>query len=202
MTARRLQACSGLAAAVIPFAIVIHLAAEFAALGGDRIDASFILRHGYFGLLFVASVAWFSATVGLGRSPRERRRRCALVEADLRATPPLRRLLMLVGANLIFFASTQLVEGVPIASGAVGLALAVALFGSTLAALAVFSFGRTLLTATLECVLATSPARPAAACARIAPLVVPRTATSAYSLFVPNRPPPNASRSSLFLTSY
>jgi hypothetical protein len=196
MTARRLRSFAGLAAAIVPCAIIVHLVAEAAATGRDGLDFAFVVRHGYFGVLFLASAFWFGSTVGLGRPASERRRRCALLRADLGTAPRPQSLTMLVGANLGFFALTQAFEGVPVASGSFALGLGVALCGSMLSALLVFLFGRSIVAAALDSVIGTSPIRCAAdrVARRVRVVAAPRDAASAYSLFIPNRPPPTMSQ--------
>jgi hypothetical protein len=107
-----------------------------------------------------------------------------------------RGLLLLAAAQLAFFGVTQAAEGVPVASGAVALGLGVALAGSLLSAVLVFFFGRSLIVAGLDAVIGTVPLRCAATVVarRDGRSAIPRRAASAFSLFVPNRPPPNLSR--------
>ena len=164
-------------------------------MGQDGLNLDFVMRHGYFGVLLAASLWWFGATVGLGRSVAERRRRGALLRRELAGSHRPQGFLALAGANVAFFALTQAAEGAPIVSGGVLLGLAVALAGSLLAALLVFYFGRSLAAAGLECAIGRAPLVPAApACgARRRIFAVPRRATDAFTLFVPNRPPPFAS---------
>jgi hypothetical protein len=185
---------AGLAAAIVPCAVVVHLVAEAAALGHEAFGFGFIVRHAYFGGLVLAAAWWFCLTVGLGRPDRERRRRCALVRAELGGARRARNLTGLVVANLGFFALTQGVEGIPIASGAVGLGLGAALAGSLLCALLVVLFGRSIAAAGLAAVIGITPLRraPAAPARRRRVRAVPRNATAVFSLFVPNRPPPAA----------
>ncbi len=195
MSLRRFRTFGGLAAAIVPFAIVVHLVAEAAARGADAWNVGFVVRHAYFVALFGLAVAWFIVTVGLGRPAAERRRRCALVRADLSGGRRPRRLFGLIGANLGFFLLTQAVEGIPI-SGAVALGLGIGLAGSLLSGFLVFLFGGSLVARVLDVVIATSPLRrtgPAHSPAD-GTLATPRSATFAYSLFVPNRPPPTRPR--------
>jgi hypothetical protein len=196
MNLRRLRSLGGLAVAIVPCAIIVHLAAEAAASGREGLTAGFIARHAYFIALFALTAAWFAATVGLGHPLRERRRRCALVRADLDGGWRPQRFLLLVGANLGFFVLTQAAEGLPILSGAVAFGLAVALAGSLLSALLVFLFGGTVIAAALEGVIGRSPFRraPLNGPAYRNAIAPPRHATDPYTLFVPNRPPPIASR--------
>jgi hypothetical protein len=193
---RRLRDAAGLSAAMIPFAIVVHLAAEAAVVGRDGITLGFFARHAYFGLLIAAAVLWFAQTAGLGRSTGERRRRCALLLSGLSGPGRWPGLGALLGANLAFFALTQAVEGMPVASGSLALGLAVALVGSLLSALLVFGLGRSLAAAGLAAVIARSPFRRADTsrfARRIHALGAARCPTAVFSLFVPNRPPPSAS---------
>jgi hypothetical protein len=193
MILRRARSFAGLAAAIVPFAIIVHLVAEAAATERDGISVGFVLRHAYFAALFAAAVTWFAVTVGAGRSAAERRRRCALVRADLSAMRGPRRFLMLVAA---FFSLTQAVEGNPIGSGALMLGLGIALAGSLLSALLVFVLGNSFVTASLESVIGESPFRRVAVAVarRTRRIAAGRHATLAYSLFIPNRPPPTAVR--------
>jgi len=188
----RLRTSAGLAAAIVPCAILVHLIAEAAAVGHAGLGAPFVARHGYFGLLFIAAAIWFGATVGLHRPKNERRRRCALLRADLRGTRGKFGIATLVGANLGFFAVTQAVEGIPIAAGALGLSLVVALAGSLATAFVAFFFGRAIAAAAMDSVIGRAPRwRCLQIVARRAQVVAaPRHATSAYSLLRPNRPPP------------
>lgn len=193
---RRLRGAVGLSAAIIPFAIVVHLAAEAAAIGRAGITAEFFARHAYFGGLFAAAALCFARTVGLGRGTAERRRRCALLRTSVTGPARWPGLGTLLAANLGFFALTQAVEGIPLASGSLALGLAVALAGSLLSALLVFVFGRSIVAAGLSAVIGRSPFRRAdTACfaRRIRALGAPRCPAAVYILFVPNRPPPAAS---------
>jgi hypothetical protein len=156
---RRLRAAAGLAAAVVPCAIVVHLVSEAAAIGADGLSGAFVARHAYFAVLLIASAAWFAATVGLGRPAAERRRRCALIRAELNSGHRPYGALLLASANIGFFALTQAVEGIPIASGALALGLCTAVAGSLLSALLVFVFGGSLVIAGLESVISTAPLR-------------------------------------------
>jgi hypothetical protein len=196
MILRRARSFAGLAAAIVPFAIIVHLVAEAAATERDGISVGFVLRHAYFAAIFAAAVMWFAVTVGAGRSAAERSRRCALVRADLSAMRGPRRFLMLVAANLAFFSLTQAVEGNPIGSGALMLGLGIALAGSLLSALLVFVLGNSFVTASLESVIGESPFRRVAVAVarRTRRIAAGRHATLAYSLFIPNRPPPTAVR--------
>jgi hypothetical protein len=196
MTFQRIRNYAGLAAAIVPLAIVVHLAAEAAATGREGITLGFVARHAYFGVFFGAAACWFGATVGLGRSPAERRRRCALLRVELGGARRFPHLAKLVGANLAFFAVTQAVEGAPIASGALAIGLTVALAGSLLAALLAFAFGDSIVAVGLDSVIASAPLRRNVAPCRgpDRAIAIPRHASSDYSLFIPNRPPPIASQ--------
>ncbi len=193
---RRFRNVAGLASVVVPFGIAVHLSAEAAAVGHDGLGFGFVLRHGYFVALILAAAGWFGSTVGIGRSESERRRRCAILRSDLSGVHGARGLLLLAAAQLAFFGVTQAAEGVPVASGAVALGLGVALVGSLLSAVLVFFFGRSLIVAGLDAVIGTVPLRCTAAVVarRDGRSAIPRRAASAFSLFVPNRPPPNLSR--------
>ncbi len=198
MNARRLRGLAGLAAAIVPCAMIVHVLAEAAATWHDGLDLNFVVRHSYFGALLALSAWWFGATVGLGRPAAERRRRCALLRSHLAGSRRPQSLLVLAGANLAFFGLTQAAEGAPLADGSVTLGLGVALAGSLLAALLVFFFGRSIAAAGLECAIGQAPqpcpVLPPAG-TRPRTFAAPRRATDAFTLFVPNRPPPAATRS-------
>ncbi len=192
MRVRRLKTHAGLAAAIVPCAIIVHLIAEAAAVGRDGLGLAFLVRHAYFAILFGAAATWFGMTAGIGRPLRERRRHCALMRADLRGDRNSHGIATLVAANLAFFVVTQVAEGVPVATGAVALSLVVAFACSIGAALFVFFFGRAGLRATIDAVINCLSRRRAqpAVWARSAAVVTPRHATLTYTLARPNRPPP------------
>jgi len=190
-TLTRLRGLAGLAAAVIPAAILVHLVAEALALGRAGVGLDFAIRHLYLGALFVAALWAFARTVGVGSGRAEIRRRTALLQARLTGRHDRAALPLLVGANLAFFALTQAAEGVPILSGTLWLGLAAGILGSVVTALLVWAFGRALVVAAIE-VLAHAARRrslSAAPARRHAPNRS-RAAAVAFSLFVPNRPPP------------
>jgi hypothetical protein len=186
----------GLAAAIVPCAMIVHLVAEAAANASDGLSLGFVVRHAYFVVLFALAAFWFGSTVGLGRSASERRRRCALVRADLDTRRHPQHLFVLAAANVAFFMLTQAVEGMPILGGAFALGLGVALAGSLLSAVLIFLFGGSLVGAVLDSVIGTAPLRDAAVSAapKVDRVATPRHATFTYSLFMPNRPPPITSR--------
>ena len=188
----RLKTSAGLAAAIVPCAIIVHLVAEAAAVGRDGLGLAFVVRHAYFGVIFAAAALWFAATAGIGRPLAERRRRCALMRADLRGRHTSHGIATLIAANLTFFVATQAVEGVPVASGAVALSLMVALGCSMVAALLVFFFGHAGLRAAIDAVIDRRPRRVAqrAVYARRSYRIAARHATFTYTLARPNRPPP------------
>lgn len=196
MSVRRLRNVAGLAATIVPFAILVHLVAEAVALGPHGLGADFLVRHAYFGALFVAATVWFCATTGIGRAGRERRRRAALLRADLRASRRPAALVTLVATQLGFFAITQSVEGVPIATGAWTIGLSLAIAGSIAAAFLVFFFGHAFIGATLDCVIGRTPRhrRLAAWRRRHADAIAPRHAGVPFSLHRPSRPPPALAR--------
>ena len=186
----RLRGLAGLAAAVIPASILVHLVAESMSLGRAVLGFDFVLRHIYLGTLLVGGLWAFSRTVGLGRGRTEVRRRTALLRAAL--TRPGNRvdLPVLALANLAFFGLTQLGEGLPILSGTVWLGLAAGILGSLLAAVLVYAFGRSTVVAAIEALIH-APRRPPVTVCRVRPaLPAARAAAVAFSLFVPNRPPP------------
>jgi hypothetical protein len=178
---------AGLAAGVVPLATIVHLAAELAATAGPT--AAFAWRHAYMVPLFFGSLGAFAAALGVGRGRREFVRRSAFTRAAWRraGAPACVRDLFLV--NLAFFAATQLLEDVPIAAGSIAVGLAVAAAGSLLAAFLVFALGRTLVVA-IAAAIALAAARDAGAFHPVRVERATRRASSAFSLFVPNRPPP------------
>ena len=185
-----LRTLAGATSVVVPFAIGVHLAAEALALGAASIDAGFWLRHAYL-LVPLALALWsFACTVGLGRRRAERIRRCALVRARLRDAGGGSTIAAFAAANLAFFGITQLLEGVPIASGATATGLAAALAGSLLAALVIFCCARSLVASALAIAVARMRNAPPFAHPRRRIVAASRGTGSAYSLFVPNRPPP------------
>jgi hypothetical protein len=189
---RRANLLAGFAAAVVPSAIVVHLVAEAVSLGLGRVDdAAFVVRHLYLGVLLVASLWWFAATVGIGRGAAEMRRRGALVRAEvLHARRPHDVALLLV-AYLGFFGLTQIGEQLPLLGGHVALGLAAGLAGSLLAALLVFAFGRAVVATAIEALCwSLSAFRPALPSCTFSAERVARSASSVFALFEPNRPPP------------
>ncbi len=188
-----LRALAGTTSVVVPFAIGVHLAAEALALGPGAIAADFWLRHAYL-LVPLALALWsFSRTLGLGAPRAETIRRCALVRARLRAAGAGSTVAAFTAANLVFFALTQLLEGVPIASASIGTGLTAAALGALLSALVIFFWGRSLVAIALEAVVRCPRAPGPQALARRRIVVVPRAAAATFSLFVPNRPPPASS---------
>jgi hypothetical protein len=187
----RAQVPLGLAAAVVPFAICVHLLAEAVSLGRGEVGWAFVVRHLYLGAIFVATTAWFARTIGIGGASAERRRRCALIAAGLRAKNAGVGTTSFVLANLAFLSGTQLLEGVPIASGDWCLGFAAAILGSLASASLVFLFGRSLVAAALV-VIGIAPRRTSAGTRprRALPSIAPRCAAAMFSLSMPNRPPP------------
>jgi len=184
---------AGATAVVVPSAIAVHLTAEALALGAGAIAPDFWLRHVYL-LVPLALALWsFSRTVGIGAPRREMIRRCALVRAQLRHAGGGSTIVAFTLANLAFFGVTQLLEGVPIAAASIGVGLTAALIGSLLSALAVYFWGRSIVTTALAAVVRRPRNRRRFAFAQRYIVVVPRAAATAFSLFVPNRPPPFAS---------
>jgi len=189
--ARRWRPLAGVASAVVPAAVLVHLVAEGVSLGRAGLTIDFVLRHVYLAALVVASLVTFARTVGLGSGRSEMRRRSALLRAQFGGLRRPGALIVLVGAYLAFFALTQADEGLPILSGALWLGLAAGTLGSILAALLVSLFARTVLGVTLAA-LDWQPRRARRSTARRPRRAdaLPRTASTAFSLFVPNRPPP------------
>jgi hypothetical protein len=184
---------AGATSVVVPFAIVVHLVSEALALGAGSITPGFWLRHGYL-LAPLALALWsFSRTVALGAPRKEMIRRCALVRAELRHAGGGSTILAFTAANLAFFGVTQLLEGVPIAAASIGTGVTVAVLGSLLSALVIYFWGRSIVAIALAAAVTRprNPGRPALARRRI--VTVPRAAAAAFSLFVPNRPPPISS---------
>jgi hypothetical protein len=194
MTSARLRTLAGLAVAIVPSAIVVHLTAEALALGAAAFSAEFFLRHLYLGVLLAGAGWWFCSTIGLGRGRFEFARRCALARARLRAISAGYQIPVLVAANAGFFLLTQACEGTPIATGSLALGLLAGALGSLLSALLVFYFGRSVI-AVAFAVFAHAPRVPRARPARARRVLrdVPRCAQSIFSLFIPNRPPPTLS---------
>ena len=187
----RVRVVAGLAAAVVPFAILVHLVAEALSLGRDALSAAFVIRHLYLCVVLLGTSLWFGRTVGVGCNEAERRRRCALIRAQLRGAAAGWNFASIALAHIAFFGSSQLVEGVPVASGHWCIGLGAALLGSLVFALFVLLFGRSLIIAALEAIeilLRQSTARTKPN--PVGFLVISRRASSAFSLFVPNRPPP------------
>jgi len=185
---------AGLAAAVVPFAILVHLGTEATCTAGRLDVPAFVVRHLYLAVVALASAIWFARTVGIGTPVAERRRRCALVRAHLPRAGASYSFCSLALANVSFFALSQLIEGVPIASGDACLGLAGAVAGSLLAAVFVVVFGRSIAIAALVAVarvvrdVSTPPRRGMSL-----HWSAPRRAATIFSLFVPNRPPPRSS---------
>jgi len=179
---------AGLAAGVVPLAAIVHLIAEFAATAGPA-DA-FAARHAYMAPLVLGALVAFGATLGLGRGHREFVRRSALIRAALGRVGTAAGIRDLFLANLAFFAVTQALEGVPIAAGSVALGLAVAAAGSLVAAFAVFALGRTVAVAAGSSFRRRAPrdAAPIRTFPRRSRAT--RRAARAFSLCLPNRPPP------------
>lgn len=180
---------AGLAAGAVPLAAIVHLLAEFAATAPGPGDA-FAARHLYLIPLAIAALVAFGATLGVGQGRGAFVRRSALIRARLRRVGNASGVRDLFIANLAFFALTQAVEGVPIAAGSVMIGLAVATVGSLLAAFAVFALGRSLTVA----IGAAFRSRSRRVAARIRNVPrrsrANRNAARAFSLCLPNRPPP------------
>jgi hypothetical protein len=187
---RSLRSLAGATSVVVPFAIGVHLLSEALALGAGALAPDFWLRHAYLLVPLVLALWSFSKTVGFGTPRAEMIRRCALVRAQLRQAGGGSTVLAFTLANLGFFGLTQLLEGVPIASASIGLGLTAAVIGSLLSALVIYFWGRSI----VATALAVASARPRNlgrfAFARRRIFAIPRMAAIAFSLFVPNRPPP------------
>lgn len=191
MTRERMRALSGMAAAVVPGAIVVHLVAEALSIGSASLGADFVMRHLYLGGLLVLSSWAFAELAGIGGPHREMLRRTALLRAEFRAIGRTRaHCALLAVANLAFFGLTQVAEGGPILSGNLGVGIVAAIAGSIVAALFVLRFTRRI-TAAVRAVAIRRNAgrRPLRRRARI--IILPaRHAGSVYTLIIPNRPPP------------
>ncbi|HEY4441453.1 MAG TPA: hypothetical protein VGN14_13425 [Candidatus Elarobacter sp.] len=194
----QLRGLTGLCAAVIPAAVVVHLSAEALALGPGGLGLDFVLRHLYLAALVALSLGAFARALGLGRGRAEIRRRTALLQAQLTGREPL-ALPLVAAANLLFFGVTEAVEGVPLLSGVVWLGLAAGIAGSLLAALVIRAFGGLVLVAAVD-TLVYAPRRstPRADAATRPEPNRSRAAAAAFSLFVPNRPPPQGPSSDHF----
>ncbi len=188
---RRRRPLVGLASAVVPAAVLVHLVSEGLALGWAGLNGDFVARHVYLVLLAALATWAFAASVGLGRGRAEIRRRTGLLRAALAPRRRPAALGLLLVANLAFFTLTQADEGLPILSGTLWLALAAATLGSILSALLVYAFGRTFLTVAVAA-LDWRPRRARSALpSRVRPDAAhPRNPSTSYSLFVPTRPPP------------
>jgi hypothetical protein len=186
----RLRRLAGLASAVIPAAILVHLVAESLSLGRAALGFEFVVRHIYLGALLIGGLWAFSRTVGLGGGRSEVRRRTALLRAALTGPRRTLDLPVLALANLAFFGLTQLGEGLPILSGTVWLGLGAGILGSLLAAVLVYAFGRSMVAGAIEAFVHARRRPPAAARQARPVFPAPRAAAVAFSLFVPNRPPP------------
>jgi hypothetical protein len=188
-----LRTLAGATSVVVPFAIGVHLVSEALALGADAIAPAFWLRHAYLVAPLVLALWSFSDTVGLGAPRSEMIRRCALVRAKLRDAGGGSSIAAFTLANLAFFVATQALEGVPIAAASIGTGITVALIGALLSALVIYFWGRSIVAIALAIAVARPryPGRPAVC--RRRPVAIPRAAATAFSLFVPNRPPPISS---------
>jgi hypothetical protein len=188
-----LRTLAGATSVVVPFAILVHLVSEALAVGTNAIGADFWLRHAYLPAPLVLALWWFSRTVGLGAPRAEMIRRCALVRAQMRRAGGGSAVVAFSAANLVFFVVTQLLEGVPIATASIGTGITAAVIGSLLSALVIYFWGRSIVAIALAVAVARSrnPGRPAFARRRV--VAIARTAAAAFSLFVPNRPPPISS---------
>jgi hypothetical protein len=188
-----LRSLAGATSVVVPFAIVVHLVSEALALGADAISPDFWLRHAYLILPLAISLWSFSTTVGLGVPHAETIRRCALVRSHLRHAGGGSTIVAFMLANLGFFAVTQLLEGSPIAGASLGVGLTAAVIGSLVSALVIYFWGRSIVASALALVVSRIRKQSRVAVAHRRTVTVPRAAAAAFSLFVPNRPPPFAS---------
>lgn len=190
---RALHTLAGLACATVPFAIAIHLGAELLALGSVADMPAFFSRHAYLLVPLALTLRSFCVTVGLGRERREIVRRCAIARARLRSLGQGSTIVGFTAANLAFFTLTQLIEAVPIAAGSLATGLVAAVVGSLLAALIVFFWGRAVAGAALALVTRAALPRGDEDVRVTFTAAAPRSAFNAYTLCIPNRPPPSAS---------
>ncbi len=182
----------GLASAIVPVAVLIHLIAEISAISVQPNLAGFFGRHVYLLLPLLLGAWFFCSTIGVGRSSAERIRRCAIARAHIVRADRVRGFGHVFAANMLFFGLTQALEGVPIVAGSVSLGILVAALSSLLAAFAL-SACRRRFADTLRALVAGSRNRLAlVACAKIAVSLATRTAAASFSLFIPNRPPPQS----------
>jgi len=188
-----LLAYAGLASAVVPFAIAVHLIAEGIAIGAGAALPAFLLRHLYLVAPLAGSLWVFSATLGLGSKRAEIVRRCALLRRRLRASRSIANAGFFVGANLAFFALTQALEGDPIAAGSLPLALIAAVCGAILSAVIFFTWGTAFGRAVLMVVMRAMRPQNRPLQNEHAIVNATRSASVAFSLFIPNRPPPETS---------
>jgi hypothetical protein len=188
-----LRTLAGATAVVIPSAIAVHLAAESIALGDGAAHADFWLRHAYLSVPLCLALWSFARTVGLGCAHRELVRRCALVRARLREAGAGSTAAAFAFANLVFFALTQALEGVPIAGPSIATGIAAAAIGSVLSALVVFCWGRPLAARALAAAVRRPRSSARFVAFRPRFVSISRAAGAAFSLFVPTRPPPAAS---------
>jgi hypothetical protein len=187
---RRAAPVAGLAAAVVPFAVLVHVVAELAARGLDTLDAAFVLRHLYLGVVLAASLAWYGRTLGLWATFGERVRRSALVRAKIAHCGPW-TLVALFIANLVAFGLTQALEGTPIAAGSLAIGVIAGVVGSLMSAVGALAFGRTVARAVASAIgLRHDPRRTARAVARRTRPVFVIHAAALLSTCLPNRAPP------------
>jgi hypothetical protein len=179
---------AGLAAVTVPLAVGIHVVVELVAAPRESFLV-FALRHAYMLPLAIAATIAFAAAAGLTGPDAARRR--ALARAALLRRGAASGVRDLCAANLGFFIVTQLIEGVPIAAGSLLLGAALAAFASLVAAFVVVALRRSFVAFVVALRLrARAVARP------LRRRIVPRSrvASYAFSLFVPNRPPPECAR--------
>jgi hypothetical protein len=188
-----LLAHAGLASAVVPFAIAVHLVAEGIAIGAVAALPSLLLRHIYLVVPLAVSLWVFGATLGLGSGRAEIVRRCALLRHRLRASRSIANAVFFVAANLAFFGLTQVLEGDPIAAGSLPLALVAAVCGAVLSAIIFFTWGTALGRAVLTAMMWAMRPQNRPLLNEHAFVIGTRRASVAFSLFVPNRPPPATS---------
>lgn len=192
MTTRRLRAVGFLAALMMPLGAAVHLIWEFAGVGSQ---ADFFGRHSYLLGLFGISVMLLVGLTARVGSNHGRRRELTLLLADLPQRGRGRGFALLaVALQLGFAAATLGLEGTAltplISLGSLGCALFAAILGAL-----VLDAGAAPLVAIAAALTHYIDRGRAMDCSM---LVAQRTLatpslprTRVYTLFVPNRPPPN-----------
>lgn len=192
MTTRRLRAVALLAALMMPLGAAVHIIWEIAGVG---VTADFAARHAYLIGLLVVSIIGLMLLAARTGSRHDRRRALNLLVADLpqRGRGPGFAALV-IGLQISFAALTLLLEGsafTPLAS--VG-SFVCAVFAAVLGALLLDAGAAPLIAIAASMRHYIVRDRSVRCAVRVARryLFAPRLPrTRAYTLFVPNRPPPN-----------